>query len=714
MEYVGETVNHYYSLKDRLGQGAFSCVFLGYNKVTGEKRALKVPKRAGADKATQRETDALLSFRHTNIVQLFGIEDEMVSNKTVIVMEFCSGGSLQTMLQEPEYMNGLPDILFTLLLTHLASGLQELHSKDFVHRDIKPANILITKSVPNIITFKISDFGSSRQNHSQYDEEMCLSLAGTEEYLHPLLYKGAFIQKSSHVKVNSCVDKWALGVTLFHAASGNVPFKPYGGARRNRQTMFLIISQKPRGKICGIQEMENGKIQWSSEFPTSCNISSGLKSRLVPLMSGLLEANNAHQWSYETFFQEAYNLDNAVPIHILNICDCQYLTVYLNKSSRLSMLYEMIATETDIDRRYQTIYFEKTNIEHLSLDTTIKDLPVTSRENPLLLISTIDVDIFNSSRIQNDISTLDNANLRNEMLVKVGRKAACIIAYLCNTVEDIHRAKKCVQTFRSDLRNSNEIKLKDLQKEFKLLKMIANERLSRSKPCSSQMCSIQTDSPLRARGTQNSSMHQPTMEITQVTEYITERIHDVSSIMKRNLKSKDFTSLCTDECIGTLKSYLKTSKDTLSDILKYSAVREKTPLDLVRNKNLRDSILNLVYKARNHWINHCDCDNKIFVNNIQDILRNELHLNEKFRELSRNMAELKDIIDDGSAQPLYRDTCNQKMSISCSEDLESIFKEKTQLETDGLINSSKESLHRFMKESDDFESLLESMTTHDS
>lgn len=44
---------------------------------------------------------------------------QMISNKTVIVMEYCSGGSLQTMLQEPEYMNGLPDILFRLLLTHL-------------------------------------------------------------------------------------------------------------------------------------------------------------------------------------------------------------------------------------------------------------------------------------------------------------------------------------------------------------------------------------------------------------------------------------------------------------------------------------------------------------------------------------------------------------------------------------------------------------------
>ena len=56
-------------------------------------------------------------------------------------------------------------------------------------------------------------------------------------FQHPLLYKGAFIQKSSHVKVNSCVDKWALGVTLHHAATGDVPFKPYGGARKNRQTM---------------------------------------------------------------------------------------------------------------------------------------------------------------------------------------------------------------------------------------------------------------------------------------------------------------------------------------------------------------------------------------------------------------------------------------------------------------------------------------------
>lgn len=46
-------------------------------QVTGEKRALKVPKRSGVQKATQRETEALFSLKHPNIVQMFGIEDEV-------------------------------------------------------------------------------------------------------------------------------------------------------------------------------------------------------------------------------------------------------------------------------------------------------------------------------------------------------------------------------------------------------------------------------------------------------------------------------------------------------------------------------------------------------------------------------------------------------------------------------------------------------------
>ena len=68
----------------------------------------------------------------------------------------------------------------------------------------------------------------------------------------------------------------------------------------------------------------------------------------------------------------------------------------------------MIATETDIDRRFQKLYFDDENIETFaSIDTTARQLPTTSPENPLLLFSTIDVDIYNCSRIHNGKSNVN-------------------------------------------------------------------------------------------------------------------------------------------------------------------------------------------------------------------------------------------------------------------------------------------------------------------
>jgi hypothetical protein len=47
--------------------------------------------------------------------------------------------------------------------------------------------------------------------------------------------------------------------------------------------------------------------------------------------------------------------------------------------------------------------------------------------------------------------------------------------------------------------------------------------------------------------------------------------------------------------VGMLNGYLKSATDTLTDINKYAHVREKTPLDLVRNKNLR-------YEKQSVWL----------------------------------------------------------------------------------------------------------------
>ena len=62
------------------------------------------------------------------------------------------------------------------------------------------------------------------------------------------------------------------GVTLFHVATGLLPFRPYGG-RRNKETMYRITTEKQPGVISGVQTSDNGPIDWSKDLPVTCQLS---------------------------------------------------------------------------------------------------------------------------------------------------------------------------------------------------------------------------------------------------------------------------------------------------------------------------------------------------------------------------------------------------------------------------------------------------------
>lgn len=64
----------------------------------------------------------------------------------------------------------------------------------------------------------------------------------------------------------------ATGVTLYHVATGQLPFRPYGG-RRNKETMYHITTEKAPGVISGVQTSENGPIDWCTELPETCQLS---------------------------------------------------------------------------------------------------------------------------------------------------------------------------------------------------------------------------------------------------------------------------------------------------------------------------------------------------------------------------------------------------------------------------------------------------------
>lgn len=234
-----------------------------------------------------REFEVLQKVNHENIVKLLAIEDDQEGRGKVIVMELCTGGSLFNILDDPENTYGLPAHEFRLVLEHLSAGMKHLRDNNLVHRDLKPGNIMKFISEDGKTVYKLTDFGAARELE---DNQPFMSLYGTEEYLHPDLYERAVLRKSISKTFTANIDLWSIGVTLYHVATGNLPFRPFGG-RKNKETMHLITTKKASGVISGTQTSENGQIEWSRALPPHCQLSAGLKQLVTPLLAGLLEVS---------------------------------------------------------------------------------------------------------------------------------------------------------------------------------------------------------------------------------------------------------------------------------------------------------------------------------------------------------------------------------------------------------------------------------------
>jgi serine/threonine-protein kinase len=127
-------------------------------------------------------------------------------------------------------------------LHQVASAIDAAHAKGIVHRDINPDAIMIQDAPDGSTTAKLLDFGlakeSTRANSSNPELTSKQTVLGKAAYLSPEQARGGEIDARS--------DVYALGVTLYQALTGHLPFEG--------ETDFQILLAKINGSVLPFPE----------------------------------------------------------------------------------------------------------------------------------------------------------------------------------------------------------------------------------------------------------------------------------------------------------------------------------------------------------------------------------------------------------------------------------------------------------------------------
>ncbi|XP_031512222.1 inhibitor of nuclear factor kappa-B kinase subunit epsilon isoform X4 [Papio anubis] len=306
------------------------------------------------------------------------------SRQKVLVMEYCSSGSLLSVLESPENAFGLPEDEFLVVLRCVVAGMNHLRENGIVHRDIKPGNIMRLVGEEGQSIYKLTDFGAARELD---DDEKFVSVYGTEEYLHPDMYERAVLRKPQQKAFGVTVDLWSIGVTLYHAATGSLPFIPFGGPRRNKEIMYRITTEKPAGAIAGAQRRENGPLEWSYTLPITCQLSLGLQSQLVPILANILEVEQAKCWGFDQFFAETSDILQRVVIHVFSLSQAVLHHVYIHAHNTIAIFQEAVHKQTSVAPRHQEYLFEG-HLCVLEPSISAQHIAHTTASSPLTLFST--------------------------------------------------------------------------------------------------------------------------------------------------------------------------------------------------------------------------------------------------------------------------------------------------------------------------------------
>jgi len=201
-----------YSLDRELGRGGMGVVFLARDVALDRRVAIKLlPPELATDASVRerflREARTAAGLSHPNVVQVYAVEEH--GDLVFFVMAFVDGETLGAKVRRDGPLTASDVMRVT---QEVAWALAHAHARGVIHRDVKPENVLVERESDRAM---VTDFGIAREVESG-NRTPSGPILGTPQYMSP--------EQATAGTVDPRSDLYSLGVTVFFAATGMLPF----------------------------------------------------------------------------------------------------------------------------------------------------------------------------------------------------------------------------------------------------------------------------------------------------------------------------------------------------------------------------------------------------------------------------------------------------------------------------------------------------------